>query len=135
MMALLLACVCHDADHRGYSNTYAKASTSLGALYKSSVMESHHYSTAAAVMRRPKHDVLSELSSKERKEVTAAHPGRRRDADVSESAACTLAVTKIVSSPAMSDMDKYLGVYLCFYIVLHYSVPLFRVSLTRFAPL
>ncbi|XP_037079297.1 cAMP and cAMP-inhibited cGMP 3',5'-cyclic phosphodiesterase 10A-like [Pollicipes pollicipes] len=69
ILALLVACVCHDADHRGYSNTFAKAYTGLGGLYKSSVMENHHFATTASILQRPNHDILSQLSGSERKEV------------------------------------------------------------------
>ncbi|XP_043197876.1 cAMP and cAMP-inhibited cGMP 3',5'-cyclic phosphodiesterase 10A-like isoform X1 [Amphibalanus amphitrite] len=69
LLSLLVACICHDIDHRGYSNTYAKAATPLGGLYKASVMENHHFATAAAVLQRPGHDILAGLTAADRKEV------------------------------------------------------------------
>ncbi|XP_034040194.1 cAMP and cAMP-inhibited cGMP 3',5'-cyclic phosphodiesterase 10A isoform X6 [Thalassophryne amazonica] len=49
---LLIACLCHDLDHRGYSNTYLqKFDHPLAALYSSSTMEQHHFSQTVSILQ------------------------------------------------------------------------------------
>lgn len=54
---LLIACLCHDLDHRGFSNSYLqKFDHPLAALYSTSTMEQHHFSQTVAILqvrRRP----------------------------------------------------------------------------------
>ena len=50
VLSLLVACLCHDLDHRGTNNSFQMASGSLlAALYSSegSVMERHHLAQVA----------------------------------------------------------------------------------------
>ncbi|GLH03324.1 Phosphodiesterase, partial [Gryllus bimaculatus] len=43
-LALLIACLCHDLDHRGTNNSFQiKASSPLAQLYSTSTMEHHHF--------------------------------------------------------------------------------------------
>uniref|UniRef100_A0A1I8FFJ0 PDEase domain-containing protein n=1 Tax=Macrostomum lignano TaxID=282301 RepID=A0A1I8FFJ0_9PLAT len=43
-MALLIACLCHDLDHRGTDNKFQKLTLSpLAQLYSSSMLERHHF--------------------------------------------------------------------------------------------
>eukprot|EP00063_Salmo_salar_P064586 XP_014039421.1 PREDICTED: cAMP and cAMP-inhibited cGMP 3',5'-cyclic phosphodiesterase 10A-like isoform X1 [Salmo salar] len=49
---LLIACLCHDLDHRGYSNTYLqKFDHPLAALYSTSTMEQHHFSQTVSILQ------------------------------------------------------------------------------------
>lgn len=49
---LLIACLCHDLDHRGYSNSYLqKFDHPLAALYSSSTMEQHHFSQTVSILQ------------------------------------------------------------------------------------
>lgn len=49
---LLIACLCHDLDHRGYSNTYLqKFDHPLAALYSTSTMEQHHFSQTVNILQ------------------------------------------------------------------------------------
>ena len=56
---LLVACLCHDLDHRGYSNTYLqKFDHPLAALYSTSTMEQHHFSQTVSILQvQPNGDV------------------------------------------------------------------------------
>lgn len=55
---LLIACLCHDLDHRGYSNTYLqKFDHPLAALYSTSTMEQHHFSQTVSILQVELHYV------------------------------------------------------------------------------
>ena len=52
MKALLIACLCHDIDHRGFSNAYFTSfSDPLAQLYTTSVMEQHHYAHTVTILQ------------------------------------------------------------------------------------
>lgn len=60
---LLIACLCHDLDHRGYSNTYLqKFDHPLAALYSTSTMEQHHFSQTVSILQVELH-YLSQSTS------------------------------------------------------------------------
>ncbi|XP_035176180.1 cAMP and cAMP-inhibited cGMP 3',5'-cyclic phosphodiesterase 10A isoform X2 [Oxyura jamaicensis] len=66
---LLVACLCHDLDHRGYSNSYLqKFDHPLAALYSTSTMEQHHFSQTVSILQEG-HNVFSNLSSSEYEQV------------------------------------------------------------------
>ena len=68
MMALVVAGVCHDLDHRGYNNTYYKEfNLPLAVLYKSSVMEEHHYKMTVLILQLEGHNIFSFLSKNDYK--------------------------------------------------------------------
>lgn len=49
---LLIACLCHDLDHRGFSNSYLqKFDHPLAALYSTSTMEQHHFSQTVSILQ------------------------------------------------------------------------------------
>ncbi|XP_055937013.1 cGMP-dependent 3',5'-cyclic phosphodiesterase-like isoform X1 [Argiope bruennichi] len=67
-LALFVACLCHDLDHRGTNNNFQVASKSdLAALYCSegSVMERHHFAQAMAILNTDGCNILENLSRKE----------------------------------------------------------------------
>ncbi|XP_067416885.1 cAMP and cAMP-inhibited cGMP 3',5'-cyclic phosphodiesterase 10A isoform X1 [Emydura macquarii macquarii] len=67
---LLVACLCHDLDHRGYSNSYLqKFDHPLAALYSTSTMEQHHFSQTVAILQLEGHNIFSKLSSNEYEQV------------------------------------------------------------------
>jgi hypothetical protein len=61
LFGLLVAAVCHDANHDGFTNVYnVKAETPLGLLFKNqSVMETHHCSISIQCMARQECNILS----------------------------------------------------------------------------
>ncbi|XP_040285228.1 cAMP and cAMP-inhibited cGMP 3',5'-cyclic phosphodiesterase 10A isoform X3 [Bufo bufo] len=62
---LLIACLCHDLDHRGYTNSYLqKFDHPLAALYSTSTMEQHHFSQTVSILQEG-HNIFSNLSSNE----------------------------------------------------------------------
>lgn len=49
---LLIACLCHDLDHRGFSNSYLqKFDHPLAALYSTSTMEQHHFFQTMSILQ------------------------------------------------------------------------------------
>eukprot|EP00062_Callorhinchus_milii_P009607 gi/632953606/ref/XP_007892515.1/ PREDICTED: cAMP and cAMP-inhibited cGMP 3',5'-cyclic phosphodiesterase 10A isoform X2 [Callorhinchus milii] len=66
---LLVACLCHDLDHRGYSNSYLqKFDHPLAALYSTSTMEQHHFSQTVSILQEG-HNIFSNLTSDEYEQV------------------------------------------------------------------
>jgi hypothetical protein len=63
MFAILVASLCHDADHGGLNNAYhVKAQTPLALLYKDmSVLETHHCSKAISLLSETENDILASL--------------------------------------------------------------------------
>ncbi|MGH0153715.1 UNVERIFIED_CONTAM: hypothetical protein FKN15_062389 [Acipenser sinensis] len=67
---LLVACLCHDLDHRGYSNSYLqKFDHPLAALYSTSTMEQHHFSQTVSILQLEGHNIFSNLTSNEYEQV------------------------------------------------------------------
>ncbi|XP_060609693.2 cAMP and cAMP-inhibited cGMP 3',5'-cyclic phosphodiesterase 10A isoform X5 [Anolis sagrei] len=67
---LLVACLCHDLDHRGYSNSYLqKFDHPLAALYSTSTMEQHHFSQTVSILQLEGHNIFSNLSSNDYEQV------------------------------------------------------------------
>ncbi|XP_072121405.1 cAMP and cAMP-inhibited cGMP 3',5'-cyclic phosphodiesterase 10A isoform X2 [Mobula birostris] len=64
--SLLVACLCHDLDHRGYTNSYLqKFDHPLAALYSSSTMEQHHFSQTVAILQLEGHNIFANLTGDE----------------------------------------------------------------------
>ena len=62
---MFIACLCHDLDHRGYSNDFlVKNKAPLAALYSTSVMENHHFNQTLAILQTPGHNIFSQLKPK-----------------------------------------------------------------------
>ncbi|EAY15670.1 3'5'-cyclic nucleotide phosphodiesterase family protein [Trichomonas vaginalis G3] len=67
ILSLLVASLCHDANHDGFSNTYnINAQTPLGILFKNqSVMETHHCSVSIGIITREECNIFSHIKEKE----------------------------------------------------------------------
>ncbi|CAL8085243.1 unnamed protein product [Calicophoron daubneyi] len=65
-LALLIACVSHDLDHRGTDNQYQVQTMSpLAELYSTSVLEHHHFNQCMMLLTRKGNDFLAELPPSE----------------------------------------------------------------------
>ncbi|XP_031627073.1 dual 3',5'-cyclic-AMP and -GMP phosphodiesterase 11-like isoform X2 [Contarinia nasturtii] len=65
-LALIIACLCHDLDHRGTNNSFQiKASSPLAQLYSTSTMEHHHFDQCLMILNSPGNQILAHLSSEE----------------------------------------------------------------------
>lgn len=64
IFAMLVACICHDLDHRGQSNNFQKlAHTPLYALYARSTLEAFHANFALKIIGSEGHDVFNHLDA------------------------------------------------------------------------
>ncbi|MCP9260348.1 Phosphodiesterase [Dirofilaria immitis] len=69
-LALYVACLCHDLDHRGKNNAYMKLMSSpLASIYSTSVMEHHHFNQTVIILQQVGHNILKSFSSEEYKEI------------------------------------------------------------------
>ncbi|XP_044740650.1 dual 3',5'-cyclic-AMP and -GMP phosphodiesterase 11-like isoform X2 [Chrysoperla carnea] len=65
-LALMIACLCHDLDHRGTNNSFQiKASSPLAQLYSTSTMEHHHFDQCLMILNSPGNQILSNVSPDE----------------------------------------------------------------------
>ncbi|XP_045058751.2 cGMP-specific 3',5'-cyclic phosphodiesterase isoform X3 [Desmodus rotundus] len=68
VLALLIAALSHDLDHRGVNNSYIQRSEHpLAQLYCHSTMEHHHFDQCLMVLNSPGNQILSGLSIEEYK--------------------------------------------------------------------
>ncbi|XP_077992987.1 cGMP-specific 3',5'-cyclic phosphodiesterase-like isoform X3 [Glandiceps talaboti] len=66
VFALLVACFCHDLDHRGTNNAYQQKSESpLATLYGTSTMEHHHFDHCIMILNSEGNNVFQSLSAEE----------------------------------------------------------------------
>ena len=69
-MSLLIACFCHDLDHRGYTNAFLRETDApLSALYSSSLLENHHFTQTLALLQIPGLNIFSHLTEQQHKKV------------------------------------------------------------------
>ncbi|CAH0774211.1 unnamed protein product [Bemisia tabaci] len=65
-LSLMIACLCHDLDHRGTNNSFQiKASSPLAQLYSTSTMEHHHFDQCVMILNSQGNQILSNISSEE----------------------------------------------------------------------
>ncbi|XP_067686279.1 dual 3',5'-cyclic-AMP and -GMP phosphodiesterase 11A-like isoform X1 [Haliotis asinina] len=70
-LALIVACLCHDLDHRGTNNAFQqKSSSALAQLYGTkATLEHHHFNHAIMILNSDGHNIFSNFSSEEYSEV------------------------------------------------------------------
>ncbi|RWS31936.1 dual 3':5'-cyclic-AMP and -GMP phosphodiesterase 11-like protein [Leptotrombidium deliense] len=65
-LGLLIACLCHDLDHRGTNNSFqVKSSSPLAQLYSTSTMEHHHFDQCLMILNSHGNQIFSSLSTEE----------------------------------------------------------------------
>ncbi|XP_043093529.1 cGMP-specific 3',5'-cyclic phosphodiesterase isoform X2 [Puntigrus tetrazona] len=66
VLALMIASLCHDLDHRGVNNSYIERTNQpLAQLYGHSSLEHHHYDMCLLILNIPGSQILSSLSLNE----------------------------------------------------------------------
>ncbi|KAK2720014.1 dual 3',5'-cyclic-AMP and -GMP phosphodiesterase 11-like [Artemia franciscana] len=66
VLALIMACLCHDLDHRGTNNSFQiKASSPLAQLYSTSTMERHHFDQCLMILNSQGCQILTNVTSDE----------------------------------------------------------------------
>lgn len=69
-VGLFVACLCHDVDHRGKTNSYmVKSASPLAAMYSTSTMEHHHFRHTVTILQQDGHNIFARLQPTEYKEV------------------------------------------------------------------
>merc|ERR1719400_2457917 len=69
-LGLLVACLCHDLDHRGTNNSYQMATNSpLAKLYSTSTLERHHLNQALIILNLDGNRIFDSLSPGQYSEV------------------------------------------------------------------
>jgi cAMP and cAMP-inhibited cGMP 3',5'-cyclic phosphodiesterase 10 len=65
-IALFVACLCHDLDHRGKTNTFmVRSASTLASIYSTSTMERHHFNQTVTILQTESHNIFKHFSSKE----------------------------------------------------------------------
>nr|XP_022286923.1 probable 3',5'-cyclic phosphodiesterase pde-5 isoform X4 [Crassostrea virginica] len=69
-LALYVACLCHDLDHRGKTNAFmVKSASPLAAIYSTSTMEHHHFNHTVTILQNEGHNIFKHLTSAEYKQI------------------------------------------------------------------
>ncbi|RNA41546.1 dual 3 -5 -cyclic-AMP and -GMP phosphodiesterase 11-like isoform X4, partial [Brachionus plicatilis] len=63
ILSLLIACICHDLDHRGTTNNFQiKIQSPLAKLYTTSTMEHHHFNQCIVILHNNVNNILTNLT-------------------------------------------------------------------------
>lgn len=63
IFGLLVACLCHDLDHRGTNNAFqTKTDSPLAILYSTSTMEHHHFDQCVMILNSEGNNIFQALS-------------------------------------------------------------------------
>jgi hypothetical protein len=64
ILGLLVACLCHDLDHRGTNNAFqTKTESPLAILYSTSTMEHHHFDQCVMILNSEGNNIFQVLLS------------------------------------------------------------------------
>ncbi|XP_052269841.1 cGMP-specific 3',5'-cyclic phosphodiesterase-like isoform X2 [Dreissena polymorpha] len=70
VFGMLVACLCHDLDHRGTNNAFqVKVVSPLAMLYSTSVMEHHHFDHCIMILNSEGNNIFQSLSPEEYRKV------------------------------------------------------------------
>uniref|UniRef100_A0A1Y1MPH6 Phosphodiesterase n=1 Tax=Photinus pyralis TaxID=7054 RepID=A0A1Y1MPH6_PHOPY len=63
ILGMLVACLCHDLDHRGTNNAFqTKTESPLAILYSTSTMEHHHFDQCVMILNTESNNIFQALS-------------------------------------------------------------------------
>ncbi|KAK8379681.1 hypothetical protein O3P69_019581 [Scylla paramamosain] len=70
MLGLLVACLCHDLDHRGTNNSFqTKTDSPLAILYSTSTMEHHHFDQCVMILSQDSNNIFQCLQPEDYRRV------------------------------------------------------------------
>ena len=70
ILGMLVACLCHDLDHRGTNNSFqTKTDSPLAILYTTSTMEHHHFDQCVMILNSEGNNIFQSLSTSDFKYV------------------------------------------------------------------
>ncbi|XP_022129460.1 probable 3',5'-cyclic phosphodiesterase pde-5 isoform X2 [Pieris rapae] len=68
--ALFVASLCHDLDHRGYTNKYLNETASpLATMYSTSPLEHHHFNITVKILYQNGHDIFAHMAHEECRDI------------------------------------------------------------------
>lgn len=66
----MVACLCHDLDHRGTNNAFQQLTASpLAVLYSTSTMEHHHFDQCVMILSSEGNNIFQDLSAENYRKV------------------------------------------------------------------
>ncbi|XP_012288226.1 cGMP-specific 3',5'-cyclic phosphodiesterase [Orussus abietinus] len=70
ILGLLVACLCHDLDHRGTNNAFqTKTESPLAILYSTSTMEHHHFDQCVMILNSDSNNIFQNLTMEDYRKV------------------------------------------------------------------
>lgn len=70
ILGLLVACLCHDLDHRGTNNAFqTKTESPLAILYSTSTMEHHHFDQCVMILNSEGNNIFQAMSTEDYRSV------------------------------------------------------------------
>ncbi|XP_056638764.1 cGMP-specific 3',5'-cyclic phosphodiesterase [Diorhabda sublineata] len=70
ILGLIVACLCHDLDHRGTNNAFQmKTDSPLAVLYSTSTMEHHHFDQCVMILNTDSNNIFQALSPEDYRKV------------------------------------------------------------------
>ncbi|XP_058792886.1 cGMP-specific 3',5'-cyclic phosphodiesterase-like isoform X2 [Phymastichus coffea] len=70
ILGLLVACLCHDLDHRGTNNAFQmKTESPLAILYSTSTMEHHHFDQCVMILNSDSNNIFQNLPMEDYRKV------------------------------------------------------------------
>lgn len=70
ILGLLVACLCHDLDHRGTNNAFqTKTESPLAILYSTSTMEHHHFDQCVMILNSDSNNIFQNLPMEDYRQV------------------------------------------------------------------
>lgn len=102
LLGMLIACLCHDVDHRGTNNDFQISTNSpLAHIYgSSSVMENHHWDRSVTILSSPEHNIFVNLSPADFNRIFHVIRARIIDTDLSLHFAQRAKFTKLLEDNA-----------------------------------
>lgn len=75
ILGLLVACLCHDLDHRGTNNAFqTKTESPLAILYSTSTMEHHHFDQCVMILNSEGNNIFQVNHVTEPAAFSLSHP-------------------------------------------------------------
>ena len=108
---MIVACMCHDVDHRGVNNDFmVLADSPLATIYNgTSVMERHHWAHSVMLMNSEGQNMFATVDPVELRELWAIVKARVLDTDMSSYAARLKELKAAIDSPAGLDLATRRG--------------------------
>lgn len=107
LLGMMVACLCHDVDHRGTNNDFqVNTNSPLAHIYgSSSVMENHHWDRTVTILSSPDHNIFTNLSGEEFDRVFKILKARILDTDLSLHFGMKARLIKLIEDGQLNKKD------------------------------